>query len=116
VTHFVLIDNAVKYTAARGRVSLDLSMDHDAADMAVSDTGIGIAAEDVPRIFDRFWRADKARSRERGGVGLGLSIARWIVDVHDGEIRTTSEPGKGSTFRIRLPLLTKSSDSPPILR
>ena len=71
---------------------------------SVSDTGIGIDPEDVPRVFDRFWRADKARSREQGGAGLGLSIAKWIVDVHGGSISVESALGKGSVFAIRVPL------------
>jgi len=70
----------------------------------VSDTGIGIAKSDQPHIFDRFWRADKARSREQGGAGLGLSIAKWFVETHQGSIDVESEPGKGSTFRVRLPI------------
>ena len=77
-----------------------------AATASVSDTGIGIAKEDMAHIFDRFWRADKARSRAQGGAGLGLSIAKWIVDMHQGSIDVESEPGKGSTFRVSVPLRT----------
>ena len=72
--------------------------------MSVADSGIGIAPDDLSHVFDRFWRADKARSRERGGAGLGLSIAKWIVDMHGGSIDVTSEPGRGSFFHIRVPL------------
>jgi len=71
---------------------------------SVSDTGIGIAEEDVGHIFDRFWRADKARSREQGGAGLGLSIAKWIVEMHNGSIGVESKLGEGSRFWIRVPL------------
>jgi signal transduction histidine kinase len=71
---------------------------------AVTDSGIGIAPGDLAHIFDRFWRADKARSREQGGAGLGLSIAKWIAETHGGSVEVESEPGKGSSFRMRLPL------------
>lgn len=66
----------------------------------MTDTGIGIAEEDLAHIFDRFWRADKARSREQGGAGLGLSIAKWIAEKHEGSISVDSAPGKGSIFRL----------------
>jgi signal transduction histidine kinase len=79
------------------------------ADTSVTDTGIGIAKEDLAHIFDRFWRADRARSREHGGAGLGLSIAKWIVEMHQGSIEVESEPGKGSTFRVRVPLEQKGT-------
>lgn len=72
--------------------------------VSVSDTGIGIAESDVPHICDRFWRADRARSREQGGAGLGLSIAKWIVEMHRGSLDVESEPGKGSTFSVLVPL------------
>ncbi len=100
----ILIDNAVKYTPQGGRVQVRLEARDGYAAGEVRDTGIGIAAEDLPHIFERFWRADKVRSREMGGAGLGLSIARWIAEVHRGSIEVESEPGKGSSFRVRLPL------------
>jgi signal transduction histidine kinase len=100
----ILIDNAAKYTPAGGSVAVRLETRDSVAVASVSDTGIGIAKEEFPQIFDRFWRADKARSREQGGAGLGLSIAKWIVEMHRGTIEVESEPGKGSVFQLRLPL------------
>jgi len=100
----ILMDNAAKYTPRGGSIRVVLSRNDGSVIASVSDTGIGIGAEDIPRVFDRFWRADKARSREQGGAGLGLSIAKWIVDMHGGFISVESEPGKGSAFAIRLPV------------
>lgn len=100
----ILIDNAVKYTPRDGSVNVKLEANDGVAIVSVSDTGIGIAKPDLAHIFDRFWRADKARSREQGGAGLGLSIARWIVEMHRGSIDVESEPGEGSTFHVRVPL------------
>jgi heavy metal sensor kinase len=100
----ILIDNAVKYTEPGGEVRAWVHASSDSAEAAVADTGIGIAKHDQPHIFDRFWRADKVRSRETGGVGLGLSIAHSIIDQHHGTILVESEPGKGSVFRVSLPL------------
>ena len=104
----ILVDNAVKYTPAGGRVNVRLALEKDAALIRISDTGIGIAAADLPHVFDRFWRADKVRSRATGGTGLGLAIARWIVDRHGGTIVVSSELGKGSTFTVTLPLAPES--------
>jgi two-component system, OmpR family, heavy metal sensor histidine kinase CusS len=104
----ILVDNAVKYTPAGGRVNVRLALEKDAALIRISDTGIGIAAADLPHVFDRFWRADKVRSRATGGTGLGLAIARWIVDRHGGTIVVSSELGKGSTFTVTLPLALES--------
>ncbi len=117
-----LIDNAIKYTEVDGTIRITIERDgnharsgnepkgSDGGDskgfakIIISDTGIGIAKEDQERIFDRFFRVDKARSREQGGSGLGLSICKWIVDAHQGDISVKSELGKGSTFIVRLPL------------
>jgi len=98
-----LLDNAVKYTPAGGEISLALVRQNGNAEIVVRDTGIGIPAEAQPRVFDRFYRVDKARARTMGGAGLGLSIAQWIVEVHGGSINLSSTPGHGSTFRIVLP-------------
>lgn len=100
----ILMDNAVKYTPKAGSVMVSVGRGDGFAIASVADTGIGIDRDDLARVFDRFWRADKARSRQQGGAGLGLSIAKWIVDVHGGSIAVESEPGKGSRFTVRLPL------------
>jgi two-component system, OmpR family, heavy metal sensor histidine kinase CusS len=100
----ILIDNAVKYTSPDGQVEVSVEKQNGSALAVIRDTGIGIAAEDLPNIFERFYRADKARSRESGGVGLGLSIGRWIAEAHGGSIQVESTPGGGSTFKVQLPL------------
>lgn len=102
---FVLLDNAFKYTAPGGLVRLALVRKHDRALITISDTGAGIPAEEIPRIFDRFYRVDKARSRQKGGSGLGLAIARWIVESHGGTIEVESRVGAGTTFTVKLPIL-----------
>jgi len=101
----ILIDNAVKYTPSGGSISVGIKRSSGSAVAEFQDTGIGITAEDLPNIFDRFYRADKARSREFGGVGLGLSIARWVAEAHRGSVEVQSTPGVGSIFRVHLPLL-----------
>jgi heavy metal sensor kinase len=101
---FILIDNAIKYTSEGGRVDIKLKAASGYAMIQVADTGVGIAESDLAHIFDRFWRADRVRSRGMGGAGLGLSIARWIVDQHNGSIEVRSSPGKGSTFTVKIPL------------
>jgi two-component system, OmpR family, heavy metal sensor histidine kinase CusS len=100
----ILIDNAVKYTAPSGRIEVSLQRNNGFAVAEVRDTGIGISEADLPNVFERFYRADKARSRESGGVGLGLSIGRWITEVHDGAIEVQSATGRGSVFQVRLPI------------
>jgi signal transduction histidine kinase len=99
-----LLDNAVKYTPAGGEISIALASQNGNAQIIVSDTGIGIPAAEQPRIFDRFYRVDKARSRSQGGAGLGLSIVRWIVEGHGGTVTVESTQGKGSAFTVELPL------------
>ena len=98
-----LIDNAMKYTPDNGRILVRLSAEGDRILWQVRDNGIGIPAEDREHIFDRFYRVDKARSRETGGTGLGLSIVRQLVGMHGGTITVESEPGKGSVFTVSLP-------------
>lgn len=99
----ILIDNAIKYTPSGGQVKLQLKSDDGHTEIIVSDTGEGIAQEHIGRIFERFYRVDKARSRESGGTGLGLSIADWIVKEHRGIINVASIPGKGTSFKVILP-------------
>jgi heavy metal sensor kinase len=99
-----LLDNAVKYTPAGGEISLALARQNGNAEIVVRDTGIGIPESAQPRVFDRFYRVDKARARAMGGAGLGLSIAQWIVEVHGGDISVSSTHGQGSTFTVVLPL------------
>lgn len=99
-----LVDNGIKYSLPGGTVRLSLAKESGWANLIVSDTGIGIPPEDLPHIFDRFYRVDKARSRAQGGSGLGLAIAKWIVQAHGGAIQVDSTVGQGTTFRITLPL------------
>ncbi|MBN2308581.1 MAG: ATP-binding protein, partial [Candidatus Hydrogenedentes bacterium] len=98
-----LVDNAVKYSEANQEVRVTAAQDEDAIVIRVIDHGAGIPAEHIPRLFERFYRVDKARSRNLGGTGLGLSIVRHIVLVHGGRVDVASRPGKGSTFSIYLP-------------
>ena len=99
-----LVDNAIKYTSRGGHVKVELSKARKKAILKVSDTGMGIPKEDQIHIFDRFYRVDKARSRETGGTGLGLSIVKQIVTMHGGNISVVSEEDKGSTFTVELPI------------
>jgi two-component system OmpR family sensor kinase/two-component system sensor histidine kinase BaeS len=107
-----LLDNALRHTPAGGTITLSAGCEENPPDeaaycwLAVQDTGDGISAEDLPHVFDRFYRADRARSRATGGAGLGLAIVRAIVEAHGGQISAASEgvPGQGSTFTVRLPL------------
>lgn len=106
-----LVINAIRYTPS-GKVTLKLNQERDHAVIQVQDTGVGIAAEDLSHVFDRFYRVDSDRSRNSGGTGLGLAIAKAIVEAHDGSIHVQSQIGSGSTFAVRLPI--KSSRSLPI--
>jgi len=99
-----LVSNAVKYTPDGGKVVIDVQLDQEHAMIAVTDSGFGIAAEHLPRIFDRFYRIDAARNRNIGGSGLGLAIVKMIVEAHQGVISVESTPGEGSCFRVSLPL------------
>ena len=99
-----LLDNAVKYSSKKGEVRLQAARRGDETVLSVSDDGIGISQEDLPRIFERFYRADKARSRELGGTGLGLSIVKHIAQLHGGWVEAESKLGHGTTIRVVLPL------------
>jgi heavy metal sensor kinase len=99
----ILLDNAFKYTPPPGRVTLTAEESQGRIVVSIADTGIGIASEDQARIFERFYRIDKARSRELGGAGLGLAIAQWIVQLHKGSLTVSSELEKGSIFRLEIP-------------
>jgi len=99
-----LLDNALKYTPAKGEVRVRLDAEDGYGVIAVEDTGIGIGPEHVERIFERFYRVDKARSRELGGTGLGLAIVKRTALAHGGRAAVESTPGQGSTFRVFVPL------------
>src|SRR5687767_5696173 len=101
---FNLLDNAVKYSQPGGTVFLRAEIEGDRVRISVSDEGVGIPEADLPRIFERFYRADKARSRELGGTGLGLSIVKHIVQLHGGAVEARSEPGKGTRISVLLPV------------
>jgi signal transduction histidine kinase len=101
----ILIDNALSHTASGGKVSVGVLRQNGRAHVTVIDNGAGIPAADLPHIFERFYRADKARTRENGGSGLGLAIAKWIVDAHKGEIAVKSTEGKGTEVDVSLPAI-----------
>jgi signal transduction histidine kinase len=98
-----LVDNAVKYTPPGGRVEVVGGSEDSEITVRISDTGIGIPEGKIPRIFERFYRVDKARSKATGGTGLGLSIVRHVAENHGGRVTVQSTPGEGSTFTVYLP-------------
>jgi signal transduction histidine kinase len=98
-----LVANAIRYNREGGRVEVSGSTGEGSVTVVVADTGVGIPAEHLPHLFERFYRVDKGRSREAGGAGLGLAIAKWIAEAHGGSIAAESEPGKGTAFRVVLP-------------
>jgi heavy metal sensor kinase len=109
----ILLDNAIKYTPAGGRIQVSMGASEGRVCVAIQDTGTGISSEDLPHVFDRFYRASKDRSRRDGGTGLGLAIAQWIAVRHDGEVRVESEVNAGSTFTIFLPAVSALLQNAP---
>ena len=107
-----LLDNALKFTPAGGRVTLRAERTDREVRVAVRDTGPGIAAEHLPHLFDRFYRAEQARSRAAGGAGLGLAIAHELARLHGGALEIASEAGRGTTVTVRLPRASLASPSP----
>jgi len=101
-----LIENAMRYTPPGGSVRVRLSTTRDEARIEVSDTGVGIPEKDLPFVFERFFRSDRARRAYTGGSGLGLSIVRWIVEAHKGKVEIASEVDRGTTVKVKLPLVT----------
>jgi len=99
-----LVENGIKYSSPGGRIDITLDKRDGFACITVKDQGIGISEEALPQVFDRFFRVDKARSRQEGGSGLGLSICKWIAEAHNGTISAKSESGKGSAFTVRIPV------------
>jgi heavy metal sensor kinase len=108
----ILLDNAFKYTLAPGSVSLSLEAHEHSAAITIQDSGIGIPQDEQAKIFERFYRVDKSRTRAQGGNGLGLSIAQWIVSQHHGSIAVESRPGEGSIFRVELPTIPIPTRNP----
>jgi signal transduction histidine kinase len=108
-----LIDNAVRYTKAGGNVSVRVAAAEDHVRLTVSDEGVGIPSRDLPRVFERFYRVDRARSRDTGGTGLGLAIVKHVTENHGGTVRVTSELGRGTTFEVRLPTLDEGGVRTP---
>src|SRR5699024_10364429 len=99
-----LIANSINYTGEGGKIDISIELTEYNVYISISDTGIGIPQESVPRVFERFYRVDKARSRNSGGTGLGLAIVKHLVDSHQGDIKVNSIEGEGTTFTVIFPL------------
>ncbi len=109
---FNLVDNAVRFTPEGGEVRIEAHRHDGSVEVSVADTGVGIPAEALPRLFERFYRVDPPRARGDGGTGIGLAIARSVVEAHGGTIRAESEPGRGSTFTFDLPVARTARSAP----
>jgi signal transduction histidine kinase len=109
-----LLSNAVKFTPERGHITVSLGTEGHSAWLSVADDGMGISADDQARVFERFFRTDLATSRAVQGTGLGLAICKAIVDSHNGTISIESQPSRGTTFRVRLPLRSAQDGDPPV--
>ena len=109
-----LVHNAIKFTPPEGRITVSARplLEQSRVELVVHDTGIGIRPEDLPRIFERFWKADSSRQRDGEGSGLGLAIARHVVEAHGGSIRVVSEPRRGATFIVELPAAPTNPPEP----
>ncbi|MDO9534363.1 MAG: ATP-binding protein, partial [Bacillota bacterium] len=101
-----ILDNAIKYTPQGGSIDIKIQQSSREVMVSIKDTGIGIPAKNIPYIFERFYRVDKARSRRLGGTGLGLAIVKHVVDAHNGRVKVKSTVGVGTTFSIYLPIIT----------
>ncbi|WMT39063.1 HAMP domain-containing sensor histidine kinase [Paenibacillus sp. D2_2] len=102
-----LLNNSIKFTSVKGRIWVKLTTGDEGAKVIIADSGVGISKEDIPYIFDRFYKADKSRNRDAGGSGLGLSIVRKIVDIHQGQISVESQPDQGTQFTVFIPIQWK---------
>jgi len=100
----VFIDNSIKFTLEQNKIDISSEVQGTSVKITISDTGIGIAKDEIKNIFHRFYTVDKSRSKEKGGTGLGLSIAKWIVDMHQGTIRVESKEGIGTKITVMLSL------------
>ena len=107
-----LVENAVKYSEPDSSVEVSALVDSDWVEMRVRDFGVGIPLRDLDRIFERFYRVDRARSRDTGGTGLGLAIVRHVANNHGGEVSVTSIEGEGSTFVLKVPRFTMNKENP----
>ena len=98
-----LVDNAIRYTRPGGTIAVRIVQTDGMVELTVADSGLGIPTKDLPRVFERFYRVDRARSRETGGTGLGLAIVKHVAENHGGSVDVTSELGRGSTFMVTIP-------------
>src|SRR5205085_1621361 len=108
-----LVDNAIRWTRPGGSVRISVASEDGETRLEVADSGTGIPSRDLSRIFERFYRVDRARSRDKGGTGLGLSIVRHVAENHGGSVSVESELGRGTTFEVRLPAVRTARNGAP---